>query len=176
MIKIYYSLGLRYGSLAAVLSIAAFLVLQLSGQQPLLNLHMLIMDGLLFSLGLGVALKDFRDYYRGGYLTFAQGMSIGFFQLSVFAVWFALFLGLYTFLDQDFLEGYKEALIEQLAFIPEDRLDESFISEQKEKALQYRNIDLVLDGLLKKILTGFVLSPILTVIFRRMPKIDQQGN
>ena len=171
MIRTLFRVGGKYGVLAAVLSILAFLVLHFTDQQPLLNLHLLILDGLVFALALGVALKDFRDYYHKGVLTFGQGMSMSFAATIVFALTFGAFMVAFLqFISPEFLASYKAALIEQIQNLPAEELDEAFRSEQIALAKELSKGSILIDVTAKKLLTGLLLGPVMIVFFRKMPK------
>jgi len=171
MLKILSRIGLRYGLMAAALSMMAFTVLHFAEQKPLINLHQMIIDGLVFALALGVAMKDFRDYYHKGVLTFGQGMTIGFSATTVFAVFFSLYVLFFiTLLQPEFLTEYRQDLIAQIQNLPTEELDDDFRAEQIDKARQLTNSAILLDTMLKKFLTGLLLAPVVTVVFRRMPK------
>ncbi len=171
MIKTLFQIGGKYGLLASVLSVLAFVALHLTDQQPLLNLHLLILDGLVFALALGVALKDFRDYYHNGVLTFGQGMSVSFAATVTFALTFGAFMVAFLqFLSPEFLDTYQAALIEQIQNLPAEELDEAFRSNQIALAKDLTKGSILLDVMAKKLLTGLLLGPVIIVFFRKMPK------
>jgi hypothetical protein len=171
MIRTLFQVGGKYGLMASFLSILAFLVLQLTDQEPLLNLHLLILDGLVFALALGVALKDFRDYYHGGVLTFGQGMTLSFAATVVFALLFGLFMILFIHVfSPDFFEMYQSLLLEQIQNLPAEELDADFRREQMALAQGLKRSDLLIDVISKKLLTGLLLGPVMVVFFRRMPQ------
>jgi hypothetical protein len=172
MRKILAGVGLRYGLVASVLSIMAFLALHYTGQEPMVNLHMLFIDGLLIFLTLGVGMKEFRDYYNNRLLSFGQGMTIGFFHYLTFSSIFGMFILLFVgVIEPDFINNYRASIIEQLNIMPANQLEslgEDFIQNQIDKTNNMSNSALVLDAFVKKILAGLVLTPLVTVIFRKL--------
>ncbi len=172
MIKPLAGVGTRYGLVASVLSSMAFLALHYTGQEPMVNLHMLFIDGLLIALTLGVGMKEFRDYYNNKLLSFGQGMTIGFFYYITFSSFFGLFILLFVgVIEPDFVSQYRESIIEQLRLMSADQLEslgEDFVQDQINKTGDLGPSALVLDAFVKKILAGLVLTPLVTVIFRKL--------
>jgi len=172
MTKILAGVGSRYGLVASVLSIMAFIALHYTGQEPMVNLHMLFIDGLLIILTLGVGMKEFRDFYNNKLLSFGQGMTIGFFHYLVFSSVFGLFILLFVgLIEPDFVEQYRASIIEQLNIMSPNQLKslgDDFTQNQIEKAENLGASAVILDAFVKKILAGLVLSPLVTVIFRKL--------
>ena len=172
MTKVLARVGSRYGLVASVLSILAFLALHYTNPEPMVNLHMLFIDGLLIALTLGVGMKEFRDYYNNKLLSFGQGMTIGFFHYLVFSSIFGLFILLFVgVIEPDFVEQYKASIIEQLNIMSPNQLEslsEDFVQNQITKTKELGPSALVLDAFVKKVLAGLVLSPLVTVIFRKL--------
>jgi hypothetical protein len=165
------SIGLKYGLIAGVFSSIATLFLNYSGLEPLVNLHLLFVDGLLLFLVISVAQKEFKFYVSGGLQTFGEGMSIGFFVYAGMAVFFALFILVFGSIDASFMEDYRASVINQLHQLPQSELDKlapDFIEEQRAKIDSYKLYHVAMDGFVKKLLTGLIISPIVSVLFKKV--------
>jgi hypothetical protein len=167
----YLFVPFKYGMVGGILSISLFVILLVLGENPLIN-------GTLFSfffipIFVFFAIKEFKKYYNASYLHFWQGMTIGFGTYMVLSVVSALFIWVYLDqVDPQLLTDYiddrvtlmqdsSENLIERLG---QDTYDNSLASVRTATAY-----DLALDDFIRKVLAGFFITTVISVVMRQRP-------
>lgn len=173
--KLYLLLPFKYGVVGGLFAVALFLVLILSGANPLLSTPVDFLVNLIILLIFVIfSIKEFKNIHHGGYLHFWQGMSIGVFTVTVIALISSVFILLYlNWFDPTLLDGYKssmEALINsnKSAFV--EQYGEAVYSKTLADNSEVRPIDLAMDEFLKKkVFIGFFVTLIVSVIMRRNP-------
>lgn len=151
--------------------LSPFLILYKMDLKPLVNLNTLILEGMLMFLFIYFGSKEFRDKYNEGILKFWQGMTTGFIIYGCMTLVFLGFLWVFIYyLQPDFLEIYKLEAVEYL----KDSVDK--IKDEEERTILVQQIsiiesttreNLLMDGLLKKLVLGLIITPISTVFLRR---------
>ena len=165
-------LSVKYGVIGGILIDAPFLILQYMRLKPLVNLNTMIMEGMLIFIFLYVGTREYRDRFNGGELNFRDGMSVGFPMYIIMAVLYMGFLWVYiVWIDPGFTENYR---IEAEQYIRDSLANTTDPKKAELLKQEIGNIsntgigDLLLDGLLKKIFLGLMLTPVSTVILRKM--------
>ncbi len=116
---------------------------------------------------------DFKSNHNGGYLHFWQGMTIGFYVYGISAVAFLVIFGIYFMAEPSVLNDYKE-LTKDFYTSQKD----TYIAEMGEDGFEslLKNVEETtpfnfwLWAGLKKIIAGFFVTPVISIILRRKPK------
>ena len=117
--------------------------------------------------------KEFKDYRNSGYFHFWQGISIGFIVLVPAVLIFSTAFYIIFEMNPDLMEAYKEGartmLIEK-----KDLYLEKFSEEQYLKQLTAVDDEtttrLLFSTFWKKIIAGFLITPVVAIILRKKPK------
>jgi hypothetical protein len=163
-------LAIKYGAVAAVFSILAFVVFYIMGQQPWRNLISFLLDVFVIGVFIFLALKDYKERFNNGELRFYQGMTVGFIVYLIVAVGFSLFFFvLMQWVEPDFLTEYIKLALEDLVsrkeMIVAGLSEESYLDQLSK--LENTTISvLVIDAFVKRLLIGLVLTPIFSILLR----------
>ncbi|MEP1093606.1 MAG: DUF4199 domain-containing protein [Cyclobacteriaceae bacterium] len=165
--------SIKYSLLCGLFLVALFWVSVKFGSNPLLDIRHFLFDLVIYFLFIFFAQKEFKTYQNEGILHFWQGMTIAFVVYLPAAVIFTISLLLIFQMDPSIMENYREGA---LAFLEskKDVLLEGIT--QEEYAQRVNNIDfitssdLVLSSGLKKVLAGFFITPVVSIILRKKPK------
>ncbi len=163
-------LAFKYGAVAAVFTVLAFVVFYLMGQQPWRNLVSFLLDVFVIGVFLFLAIKDYKDSVNNRELRFYQGMTGGFIVYLTIATGFSFFFFvLMQWIEPDFLGEYIKLALEDLVsrreMIVAGLSEESYLDQYSK--LQNTTIGvLVIDAFVKRLLIGLVLTPIFSVLLR----------
>ncbi|PIQ47069.1 MAG: hypothetical protein COW03_17265 [Cytophagales bacterium CG12_big_fil_rev_8_21_14_0_65_40_12] len=163
-------LAIKYGVVAALFTVLAFVVFYIMGQQPWRNLVSFLLDVFVIGVFLFLAIKDYKDSVNNGALRFYQGMTVGFIVYLTIAAGFSLFFFvLMQWVEPDFLGEYIKLALEDLVsrreMIVAGLSEESYLDQYSK--LQNTTIGvLVIDAFVKRLLIGLVLTPIFSVLLR----------
>lgn len=166
----YLKTAYQFGVLGGILSFLSFLVLSFIYEDPT-NLN-LIFGYLISPVAIYLAIKFFKDYTNNGYLSFAEGMTVGFTTyfliglISALSIWFLLFVSpdLFEAIREskwEVLEGNRETIVAQVG-------EESFRNTQKSLKTM-SSWDVALNDGLWKIIPGMFFSIIISIILRKNP-------
>jgi hypothetical protein len=166
-------ISIRNGSLAAALGFVFLIALYFLGKHPFLFPVYFDFRIVLFTVFMVLGLKELRDDYQQGELSFGQGMMTNLLFTIVFATLAAALIWTFCMLHPQFLSDYIQTATEQIKSI------EPQVIEQLGKDVYDRNLqalpatngsDLALDYLVKSFIISFFISMILSVILRKQPK------
>ncbi|NVK49785.1 MAG: DUF4199 domain-containing protein [Cyclobacteriaceae bacterium] len=169
MIK-YFGSAYQFGTLGGVLGLIAFGVLAWLVPDPT-NLN-LIFGYVITPVSIFLALKFFKDYTNNGFLSFAEGMSVGFVTymiialISVIGIW-AIFQVFPEFFETvkasklQVMESSRETIISQVG-------EASFSNTQK-SLLEMSPLDIALNDGIWKIVPGLFFTIIISIILRKNP-------
>lgn len=166
----YFSSAYKFGSIAGALSVLAFVALSFLYSDPT-NLN-LVFGYVITPIAIFLAIKFFKEYSNTGYLSFAEGMSVGFVTymleaiLSLVGIWLVLQINPELF-DQikasklDVLATSKESIVSQVG-------QESYTMtlESVKNMVQW---DIALNDALWKIIPGLFFTIIISIILRKNP-------
>ncbi len=166
----YLITAYKFGALGGFLSIVSFFFLSFLYPDPT-NLN-LIFGYFLVPISLYLSIKFFKEYSNGGFLSFAEGMTVGFVTFTIIGLLSALGIWLILQFSPDLFEVIKAQKIELLAENKEMILSQvgenSFLATEKSiQGLTPWNVSLN-DGLWK-ILPGMFFSIIISIILRKNP-------
>jgi hypothetical protein len=166
----YLATAYQFGVLGGLLSVVSFYFLSFLNADPT-NLN-LIFGYFLVPISLFLSIKFFKEYSNSGFLSFAEGMTVGFVTytligiLSTLGIWFILLL------SPDFFEVIKqiklEVLLENRETIVSQVGEDSFnlTSDNLKSMTQW---DVALNDGIWKILPGMFFSIIISIILRKNP-------
>ncbi len=143
------------------------------GLNPLINIGHLLFDILIFGLFIFFALKEFKTYGNNGILHFWQGMTIGFTVYAISTAIFSLGLMIFFFFAEDAVIKYQEAatnFLNSRADIYKEQFGEEGFAKQLLEIQKVTMGDLIISSTLKKILAGFFITPVISIILRKQPK------
>jgi len=163
----------RNGMLGAVLGMALALTLFFIGKHPMVIPIYMDYRLILFGVLLVFTLKEYRDYYNKGLLSFFEGMGLS----IVFTVAFSIITGAVIFaigsLKPAFVTEYVALYSQQFRNAPPEQI-EKIGKDNFEKMLvllkETRAGDLALQYVIQSFTISFFVSLIISVILRRQPK------
>jgi hypothetical protein len=159
----------KYGFFGGILASILLLTLFYLGRYPFIPIE----RTLLFGVFIFFAIKEYRDFYGGGYLHFWQGMMGGIVSYLTMAVVASVFLVIWGMVNDAYLTHYILLMTEQLEanrVSLEERVGKEALALQLEKLPLTTMVDLALDYFLKSLFIGIFLTIIISVILRRQPK------
>ncbi len=157
-----------FGLFGGVLALLGFWVFYLVGLDPI---TMSIVFNLInFTLFIGLAIFYFKKYKNQAYLSFAQGMTIGFFTYAIAAT--VSFIGIYVSLTlaPDIFAELKAERVEMLetrAIGLRDEVGEAAYLRTLEEVQNMQVYHFPLNDFIWKIIFGLFLSIIISIILRR---------
>lgn len=143
------------------------------GLNPLINIGHLVFDILIFGLFIFFALKEFKTYDNEGILHFWQGMTIGFIVFGLSTVVFSMALVIFFIFDENAVINYQEAatnFLNSRAEIYKEQFGEEGFAKQLTEIQNVAVSDLIISSAVKKILAGFFITPVISIILRKQPK------
>jgi len=166
-------LSIKYAIFCGTFLTILFHVTYYFGSNPLTDLSQLVFDLTFTGLFIFFAAKEFKVYQNEGYLHFWQGMTIGFLVYTISAVIFVILLGAYFYFDTEAVINYKDAATKFL-----DERADMYIKELGKEAytMQLEQIqattagELIMSAGFKKLLAGFFVTPVISIILRKQPK------
>ena len=168
-----FKVSIRYALFCSLFLVGLFFLSGVFGINPLIDLTHLFFDILIFAVFIFFGLKDFKTNFGEGYLHFWQGMTIGFFIYSLTALVFTVVLVVYFLIDQSAIPEYKEAAIsflESRRAVYEEQFGIEGFKVQLEGVEKVTLTDLVVSSAVKKIIAGFFVTPVISIILRKKPK------
>lgn len=163
---------LKYAVLCGVFLSALFFVSLKFGSNPLLDQRHFFFDLAVFFLFIFFAGKEYKDFRNKGIFHFWQGISIGFIVLIPSILIFSFFLfvifNLYPELIDQYKIGAKSMVNTQREMIIEN-FGENAVQDQFEQINARTYFDMILRNSGWKILSGFLVTPVVSIILRRKP-------
>ncbi|MEQ8473682.1 MAG: DUF4199 domain-containing protein [Marinoscillum sp.] len=142
------------------------------GVNPQIDLSHLLFDLILLGLFIFFTAKDFKTYRNDGVFHFWQGMTIGFQVYMIATVIFCLSQIIYFTIDAEAVINYREEatnfLKERSGLFIEKFGDEGY-ALQLEEIEKVGKWDLILGSSGKKLLAGFFITPVISIILRKQP-------
>lgn len=166
----YFKSAYLFGVLGGVLGLVSFLVLSIFYEDPTtLNL---VFGYVITPVSIYLALRYFKDYFNKGYLSFAEGMSVGFVTYMLLAI--ISFLGIYVVLaiSPDFFELIKENKVQTLIDSREtivSQVGEASFNATLDSVKEMVNSDVALNDAIWKIIPGLFFTIIISIILRKNP-------
>lgn len=168
------SVPLKYGAIAGVLGGILLLVLYYLGRHPMLI--SIIFDFRIFLFGVFIffVLRELRDYYGGGLLSFGEGMMSSFIFVTVFGVIAGGTIILFSEMEEEFVRSFVTQFTEQVKGLSEQDIKQLGKEnlERNLKALPATNgYNFAWNYFKQGYWIGLFISIILAVVLRRQPKL-----
>lgn len=166
--KKYLSESYRFGLVGGLFAVLAFLVFHWLGLDPT-NLSMLF-GYVMIPVFVFLGIRFFKKFLNGDFLSFAEGMTLGFFIYFIFAlvtgigIWAILSLNSTLFGELkakkiDILESNKNMIVSQVGA---DSYEVTL-----EKVVQMVPFDIALNDFLWKMIPGLFFTIIISIILRK---------
>jgi hypothetical protein len=166
-------ISIKYGFICSVFLIIIFHVSDYFGINPLMNVVHLIFDLMIFGIFIFFGTKELKMSQEDEILHFWQGMTMGFNTYFVATTVFSLYLIIYFQWSDSAVMDYQESatnfLLEKRDLY-EDKLGKETFQAQLDAIRSVTWSDLVLSAALKKILAGFFITPVISIILRKQLK------
>ncbi|MBS0001402.1 MAG: DUF4199 domain-containing protein [Cyclobacteriaceae bacterium] len=165
-----FSVPLRYGFLAGIISMLLFLILHYSGKNPFLIPPLFDFRIILYPIVLVFAIRDFKENKNGGILHFWQGISVGVQTVLTGALLMAIFILFFGgLIETAMVPDYILEMTEQIKSMNEDVMNSvgsDAISRSLELLPTTDIYDLALDYFIKSLPYGVFLTIIISLILR----------
>lgn len=166
----YFGSAYQFGTLGGILSLVAFGVMSWLQPDPT-NLN-LIFGYVITPVSIFLALKYFKDYSNNGYISFSEGMSVGFVTYLIIGLISGLGIWIILLIFPEFFESIKASKLEVL-----DSSKETIIGQVGDDSFQSTLIsvkamvplDVALNDTIWKIIPGLFFSIIISIILRKNP-------
>ena len=166
----YLGSAYQFGGIGGILSVVAFLILSFLRSDPT-NLG-LIFGYVITPISLFLAIKFFKEYTNNGFLSFAEGMSIGFVTYSLIAlisgigIWVILLFSSELFAEIkiskfEVLQQNQETIVSQMG---KDSFESTLLSVQNMIPL-----DVAFNDAIWKVIPGLFFTIIISIILRKNP-------
>lgn len=167
-----WKVALKYALICGIFLIVLFMISFRFGSNPLIDFRHLFFDLIMFTLFIFFSNKEFKTYRNGGILHFWQGMTLGFLTYVPASILFIIGLITYFQVDPSLLSSFKAESIE---FIRAN--EEEFLQDMSQETLDQRiaaietitATQMIASAAFKKIMAGFFVSPVITIILRKKP-------
>jgi hypothetical protein len=166
----YFKSAYQFGALGGLLSVVSFYILSLLYPDPT-NLNLLF-GYVLVPVALFLSIKFFKDYSNSGFISFSEGMTVGFVTYLILGILSSIGIWLILSFSPDLFETIK---IQKLAVLSESKdtivsqLGENSYQVTQENMKEMSPWDVALNDGLWKIVPGMFFSIIISIIFRKNP-------
>lgn len=164
--------SIKYALLCGVFTIGAFGVTFALDGNPFLDFSHLIFDVFIFGLFIGFAIYEFKSYEKSGFLKFWEGMTMAFLVYTQATILFGIMLAIYFVVSEDALQAYQEAAVAFLEAEKATYLKKFSEAKYQEEWADIQNLTLgglFLNTLFKKIISGFFIAPVISIILKKNP-------
>jgi hypothetical protein len=166
----YFKSAYQFGGLGGALSVVAFVTLSFFYADPT-NLTLLF-GYVICPIAIFLSIKFFKEYANSGYLSFSEGMSMGFITymlialISATGIWIMLSISPELFEQVklskfDVLEKGRETIVSQVG---ENSFEATLASMQ-----EMSRLDVAINDGLWKIIPGLFFTIIISIILRKNP-------
>jgi hypothetical protein len=166
----YLGSAYQFGGIGGILSVVAFLILSFMRTDPT-NLG-LIFGYVITPISLFLAIKFFKEYTNNGFLSFAEGMSIGFVTYSLIALISGIGIWVILLLSPELFEEIKLSKLEVLHQNQETIITQMGKDSFESTLLSVQNMipwDVAFNDAIWKVIPGLFFTIIISVILRKNP-------
>lgn len=168
-----FTIAVRYGAIAAVLSIALNMAMFYMNRHPVMISPYLDFRVFLYGIFIFFSLKEYRDFHNEGALHFFQGMFGSFVLVATAGVLGSILYRIFGAFETNFIPEYVRLMTEYLKSAPEDevaRVGKETIARNLQ-ALPSTNMGQIATlYLVQSFGIGLFVSIIMSVILRKQPK------
>jgi hypothetical protein len=168
-----FTIAVRYGAIAAVLSIALNMAMFYMNRHPVMISPYLDFRVFLYGIFIFFSLKEYRDFHNEGALHFFQGMFGSFVLVATAGVLGSILYRIFGAFETNFIPEYVRLMTEYLNGWPEEDIarvgKETF--ERNLQSLPSTNMGQIATMyLVQSFGIGLFVSIIMSVILRKQPK------
>lgn len=166
----YFSTAYKFGGIAGAFSVLAFISLSFLYTDPT-NLN-LVFGYVITPVAIFLAIKFFKEYSNEGFLSFSEGMSIGFVTYMLEAIGSLGGIWLVLILYPSLFDQIKESKLEVLSTSKEtivNQVGENSFNLTLESIRNMVPLDIALNDALWKIIPGLFFTIIISIILRKNP-------
>lgn len=168
-----FTIAVRYGAIAAVLSIGLNIAMFYMNRHPVMISPYLDFRVFLYGIFIFFSLKEYRDFHNEGALHFFQGMFGSFVLVATAAVLGSILYRIFGAFETNFIPEYIRLMTEYLKGWPEEDIarvgKETF--ERNLQSLPSTNMGQIATMyLVQSFGIGLFVSIIMSVILRKQPK------
>ncbi|WKZ58717.1 MAG: DUF4199 domain-containing protein [Cyclobacteriaceae bacterium] len=168
-----FTIAVRYGAIAAVLSIALNMAMFYMNRHPVMISPYLDFRIFLYGIFIFFSLKEYRDFHNEGALHFFQGMFGSFVLVATAGVLGSILYRIFGAFETNFIPEYVRLMTEYLKGWPEEDIarvgKETF--ERNLQSLPSTNMGQIATMyLVQSFGIGLFVSIIMSVILRKQPK------
>lgn len=164
----YFKSAYQFGLLGGLLSIVSFYGLSFLYPDPT-NLNLLF-GYFLVPVALFLSIKFFKDYANSGFISFSEGMTVGFVTYTLLGLLSTMGIWIILSISPDLFELIKtqkiQVLLESKDTIVSQLGENSFLTTE-ENMKSMSPWDVALNDGLWKIVPGMFFSIIISIIFRK---------
>ncbi|WP_296704001.1 DUF4199 domain-containing protein [Algoriphagus sp.] len=166
----YFKSAYLFGVFGGGLGLVSFFTLSFFREDPTtLNL---VFGYVIVPISIYLALKYFKDYSNQGFISFAEGMSVGFVAYMLIAI--ISFFGIWLFLtiDLNLFELIKSSKIDTLVQSRDtiiSQVGQNSYDATLESVKVMSKIDIALNDAIWKIIPGLFFTIIISIILRKNP-------
>lgn len=168
-----FTIAVRYGAIAAVLSIGLNIAMYYMNRHPVMISPYLDFRIFLYGIFIFFSLKEYRDFHNEGALHFFQGMFGSFVLVATAGVLGSILYRIFGAFETNFIPEYVRLMTEYLKGWPEEDIarvgKETF--ERNLQSLPSTNMGQIATMyLVQSFGIGLFVSIIMSVILRKQPK------
>lgn len=166
----YLGSAYQFGGIGGVLSVVAFVILSFLRSDPT-NLS-LIFGYVITPISLFLAIKFFKEYTNQGFLSFAEGMSIGFVTYLLIALISGTGIWVILLISPVLFEEIKISKLEVLGQNKETIIDQMGENSFATTLISIQNMipwDVAFNDAIWKVIPGLFFTIIISVILRKNP-------
>lgn len=165
-----FKVPFKYGLIGGVIASIVLVSLYYLGQHPFLVPWIVDFRLVFFSVFIFLGLKETRDYYLAGNLSFSQGMIGSYVFISTAGLIGAITTWCLARWDENFLPSYISKTTEQVKSFQKEMVEnftERNYQQQIAKLQNTTELTLASDYFLKSLIIGLFLTILITVILRK---------
>lgn len=163
--------ALKFSWFCGVFLAAVFQVSIWMGGNPITDFRHFLVNLVIFGVFIFAAIKNQKDL-NGRILHFWQGMTVGFWVYVLGTMLFLVYVFIYFSAEPEAISAYKasaKALLEQGKDVYISKIGEEGYLSQLEQINSTTKWDLIWRSAMQKILTGFFVTPVISIILRKQP-------
>lgn len=167
------TIGVRYGAIAAVLSIGLNVMMYYLGRHPVMISPFLDFRVFLYGVFIFFTLKEYRDFHNAGALHFFQGMLGSLVMVATAGVLGSVLYRIFGVFEPDFVPEYIKLMTEYIRGFPEEevaRIGKDVIERNLEALPSTNMAQLASSYLVQSFGIGLFISILLSVVLRKEPK------
>ena len=171
----FIRVSVRYGMIAGVFGFALMIVLYYMNHHPFLVPLFFDFRILLFSILIIFCLKEIRDYYQEGFLSFGVAMIASFIFTVTFGLLCSLLLYLFILWNPELVTSFISLALEQARNISPDDIEQigkAAYDELLANLPTTTGLYLARRFFFQSLIISFFLSLIISVVLRRQPKLQ----